>query len=154
MLLIKGWLQDSCYLVPLHGGKRSPQALKSIVVTIHGGKRGPQALYSIVVIKQFNSDCYNLVQNEIYVYVQRVTVCGTGLETFLILLHNLCDNITAIEQVIAGYIDDEFQLENQSLSQIINLKQLENLLFSKKQTDIYIDIHWILGERRDIAPQT
>ncbi len=38
-----------------------------IVVIIHGGKRGPKAFYSIVVIKQFNSDRYNLVQNQITV---------------------------------------------------------------------------------------
>ena len=30
--------------------------------------------------------------------------------------------------VIAGYMDDEFPLENQSLSYIINLKKLKNLL--------------------------
>ena len=26
--------------------------------------------YSIVVINQFNSDCYNLVQNQIYTYIK------------------------------------------------------------------------------------
>ncbi len=41
---------------------------------------------------------------------------GTGLEIFLILFNNLCNNITAMKQVIAGYIYDGFQLENQSLS--------------------------------------
>ncbi len=42
-------------------------------------------------------------------------VYETSLELFLVLLHNLCDNITAMKQLTSGYMGNEFQLENQSL---------------------------------------